>query len=870
MKLRMYGIYATRSLARGGQRTLFAVFCVAVGVLAIVSLQLVADSVNAALMVNIRGLNGGDIAVHTEGADLTPLQLGVFDTLRAQGSITAYTAVTTDGGSSSGVTSSLAAYSVWAVDPATFPLAGAPHFLTPSGGSLPTVLAGGGAVVSQVLAQQLGAHVGGAITFTTYTGRTATVTLNGIIANAGNFAQPMLLISQAFYAALPSLAGAPVGYTWVFVDVPGHRDAAAASAAARIRQRLPLVATTTVPELVRQTQREVDNIRHFLQVIGLLALLIGGVGILNTMQVLLRRRQLEVAMLKTMGYRRRDLNVMFGLEAALLGLAGGVVGAVAGVGMSFLVRALFERAFWLDLPADIAPLTVGSGVAVGVCATLIFGLLPIVQAGQVRPLVVLRETRERAGWRGRATTGALGALVSALFFALAFGILRDALIAVAVVGGAALVLGLLTLSFGALAWGVSHLPVAPLPRVCQANARLALRNIGRQKARTATTLVALFGGVFAIGLGLALGQGLTTSLERFASTNIQYNAFVLASAKDKPTIDQQLAGAPGLAGELVTSATPTQLIAVNGVPVARATSGVGGGVGGNVPGLGANLSGVDGLDLAAGDMPPVRIARGLGDTALGRNLDVTDAGTTNVLVPLSYSQAPLDLRLRDILTVADLAGKIRVNLRITGFYSGGQLASFAPILADQRVVAALSGGAPLFYVYALHLDVATSGQVLGRIKSAAPTAVTISVAALLEEIKNLLASIVLLIESIASLAVLASLIMIANAVALAMLERRREMGILKAIGHTSRSVLGMVLVENAIVGLIGSLMAVLGVTLIALLINRLAFRFASGFGANPPLALTLMLTTVAICMAVAGGVAWRATRVRPLDVLRYE
>ena len=170
------------------------VFCVAIGVMAIVALQLVANSIDAALTVNIRGLNGGDLAVHDEGAGLTQLQLSIFASLKAQGIITAYTPVVSDGGSSAtggGTTGiDLTAYSVWAVDPTVYPLAGPPHFLAPSTTTLSAALVGNGAVISQVLSQQLHAHIGSQLTVTTDTGRTGSVTIAGIIANTGYYAQP--------------------------------------------------------------------------------------------------------------------------------------------------------------------------------------------------------------------------------------------------------------------------------------------------------------------------------------------------------------------------------------------------------------------------------------------------------------------------------------------------------------------------------------------------------------------------------------------------------------------------------------------------------------------------------------------------------
>src|SRR5205085_8376282 len=134
---------------------------------------------------------------------------------------------------------------------------------------------------------------------------------------------------------------------------------------------------------------------RFLVIVGLLALLIGGVGIVNTMQVLLARRNVEIAMLKTAGYRRRDLYLLFGLEAALLGLFGGVIGAAAGIGVAAGIRSLFERAFRLTLAYKLDPGIVAGGVAVGLATALIFGLLPIVRAAEIRPTAVLRELPER-------------------------------------------------------------------------------------------------------------------------------------------------------------------------------------------------------------------------------------------------------------------------------------------------------------------------------------------------------------------------------------------------------------------------------------------------------------------------------------------
>ena len=102
-------------------------------------------------------------------------------------------------------------------------------------------------------------------------------------------------------------------------------------------------------------------------------------------------------------------------------------------------------------------------------------------------------------------------------------------------------------------------------------------------------------------------------------------------------------------------------------------------------------------------------------------------------------------------------------------------------------------------------------------------------------INQLLNDVILTLTTIASLSLLAGVIIIANAVALAMLERRRELGILKSVGHSSRSLLSEVLLENGIVGATGALIAML---LVSLAISQLGqFVFKAPFEVSPVISL---------------------------------
>ncbi|TMD61222.1 MAG: FtsX-like permease family protein, partial [Chloroflexi bacterium] len=463
MKLALYWSYSTRSLVRGGQRTILAIFCVAVGVMAIVALQLVGLSVHQALIGNIVEANGGDVRLN---ADITPLRqrdLVVLAKLKQGGKITDYATSYDAGGSITLPSGDEESFSFIAVSK-NFPLIGQANFIAPSHNlTIQSVVDGNNVAMSALVFQHLHAHIGSTYHVKTLDGRLVPITVAAEFQEGGAFLGPQVIISQATLNAVRNAAGTslPAQYGTAYLTVPA---ANINSVKTEIGQALPSVRVITAKDLLARRQSQVNQIELFLRIVGLLALFIGGIGIINTMQVLLHRRQIEIAMLKTTGYRQVDLYTLFGLESVLLGIIGGFIGTATGVGASFLVRAVVENAFFLHLSVLLDPLTIASGLLVGVFTSLIFGLLPIVQASQVRPLAVLREISEGTRTTSRLMTVVLLVLLSLLFVALASTILGDLIIAVVAVYGGAGVIFFLALGFGLLVLAISKLPVYERPR----------------------------------------------------------------------------------------------------------------------------------------------------------------------------------------------------------------------------------------------------------------------------------------------------------------------------------------------------------------------------------------------------------------------
>ena len=914
MKASMYFNYTSRSLVRGGQRTVLAIFCVAVGVMAIVALQLVGQMINNALTSNIRDANGGDIAVTSQTQKFKQSDLTFFDNLKSSGTITGYTPSINVNGAI-GAASASQSFSLEVVDPTSFPVVTPPTFKTPADGKLSTLLANNQVVVDQNLIDQYNKKVGDSFTIhaSTSTGGALSIPVKivGIVNDTGVFAQSndfMLLSVTDYQAADPKL---PLLYDTI--DVATADKAHTDQANKAISNKFPLATTTTADQALKNNQQQVDFIKKFLEIAGLLALLIGGVGIVNTMQVLLSRRKIEIAMLKTTGYRRFDLYLLFGLEAGLLGLVGGVVGAAAAVGVSYLVRNIVQQIFPILIPFSLDPLIIGGGILIGLVTALIFGLLPIVQAANIRPLNVIRELPGTNRVGSAFLTIGLLLLLSVLFCILAIVILNDVIWGISAVYGSFIFLALLSLFFGLVVLIISVLPVPErfsirylalviagivvsvllyiplptfgillfivslfgivivlLPRSWKSSTKMALRNIGRQRARTTTTLLALFVGVFTIGLILVLGQDLRDKINALIANNLTFNMVAIARGNDASSLQSQLSTIPGISlahtqGRTYAAVVPVTL---DGTPIAGLIPKNDQGGPGD---LGSNslfyLDGMEGYDVAHNQFPDTQ-----GVTITGRNLNASDAGTNNVMLnSFLITLAPFKghIHVGSVLTLASVDGKVMKNVTVVGFYqSSGLNIHFGAILTSASTVAALTPAGQNTTIFYMKIDSAQVGKALETIGKLAPNASVINFANLGDFINSFIGDLLLVLTTIASLSLLAGVIIIANAVALAMLERRRELGILKSVGYTSSTILSEVLIENGVVGGTGALLAMLLVTFATSLLGQ--FVFKSGFGVSWYIAIGLIIGIALLAMITSSLVAWGSTRVRPLEVLRYE
>jgi len=171
-------------------------------------------------------------------------------------------------------------------------------------------------------------------------------------------------------------------------------DAAIEQITALLRERHRITGeddfSITAQKDILETMQEVTGVLTImLGSIAGIALLVGGIGIMNIMLVSVTERTREIGIRKAVGAKRRDIMIQFLTESATLSLTGGIIGLLVGWGLSRLISGINlggNSALTTVITPDIVILAVGVAVAIG----LFFGSYPALRAARLNPIDALR------------------------------------------------------------------------------------------------------------------------------------------------------------------------------------------------------------------------------------------------------------------------------------------------------------------------------------------------------------------------------------------------------------------------------------------------------------------------------------------------
>ncbi len=826
--------YALRALRRSGQRTVLVIISVAFGVMALVTMQLLSALITDALLGEPRVIRGGDITIdYQQNRYLSEDDLAQLDALKREGRIDNYTVIartfTMLLKPENGDKTAFVMYAE-GVEPAVFPLVGEIQMSAPEGANLATAIDKPGQIaITRDLAVDLDMAVGDAILVTDG--------INGA---------PQRLVIGGIIEMLPDHLAKSVIYSLETARILTNNSQVLTGAVLTVPNDIGGVADelwqsgwrVMVANEFSASQQKIRDLFHFgLRGAGMLALLVGGIGVANTMQVVLARRTMEIAVLKTLGYQKRHLLAMFGLETVLIGIAGSFLGILIALILAYPLMRSMEGTgiFLLTWQVDIRVLI--SGAVAGVITTVIFGFYAIFQASAVRPAILLRQysaTRAWRRWIAAMGVYAVLALPFSIVSTFIMGSIEQGLGVIALALAGFLALGIVM--SGAL-WIMTRLPMPRLHLLI-----LARNNLKRQRLRLVFALIALFVGVVAIGFSVATIRAAQSEFDDRLGSLEGPNFLLFGKREHDTAIQNEIARLDHVKAMHVRY--PTELTAIAA----------------DMDGVWQPLQ-LDWLDGRRYDLP-----------AWGLELTGETWGSVpnGVYLPQRFQDALAGLQPGTPVRLQSPAGT-QQDLILAGFYQPITEVYRSEIrdsvIISHTIAAALSTPQDTV-IYEGEIEVShlvTSTQTLS---SAIRDVMVISASDVRAVVQGILFSLLAFAVTIAGFALVAGTVLIANAVGLAMIERRQEIGVMKAVGYTSRHVLTTIVMEYAQLGLLAG---VLGTIMVAIMCQVIRIM-------QPDTMLSLDVVSggaiILICMGLAiasvMSVAWHPTRIPPLVVLRDE
>jgi putative ABC transport system permease protein len=627
--------------------------------------------------------------------------------------------------------------------------------------------------------------------------------------------------------------------------------------ARRIDAALPAdlkLETLTGAEITAEVQGQIKDVLNifstFLIVFSYIALGIGSFVIYNVFSITAAQRQRENALLRAIGASRRQVSRALLVESTAMGIVGSVIGFGIGILLSQLLNALL-KATGFEVPTQglaIAPGSFINTLVAGVLVTVFAAWFPARRAGRVPPLAALRDTAlDTAGSISRRIV--IGLILVAAGGAAMVAAMNDAPIQVLGLGVLGVFSGILVLG-PAIARPVALFIGIPVAAMRGASGVMARQNAARNPKRTSRTAAPVLLGVALVTAFTALAASIRAEVR---------DTFGDAFSGDIAlTVDSQGFGGIPLSltdriAQLdgVAQATGVGFTSVRLVDPSEATP--------------ATPTGADQRGVFVQTINPATIT-GLFDLGVTEG-DLTTLGSDGLFVNAGRAESK-GWEVGTRLKVIRIDG-VEVDAVVRGLMSGDT--SFANYVASREMFA--DAPSPIFdaFVYIKVADDAVFDTVRDRIAAISRDAGIGTLQTKDEFIDDQAAQInqiLALIYGLLGLSIIIAIVGIVITLLLSVFERRREIGLLRAVGMTKSQVRTTVRWESVITSLLGAVSGVvlgivMGIVVVAALSDEgdIAFRL--------PVNETLWIVFISFVLGVVAAVypAWRATKVNVVEAI---
>ncbi len=679
------------------------------------------------------------------------------------------------------------------------------------------------------------------------------------VTGSGPITQQLELVGLAGFNG----GGGAAGATLVIFSTPGAQEmfldgqdvftSVSLTAADGVsRRQLAAAADTVLPDdyegvtgdkVAEESQSSIGEflgfITIFLGTFAVIAVIVGGFIIANTFSILVAQRVRELALLRALGASRTQVRRSVLIEAALMALLGSTLGLFVGLGLARGLAALFGT-FGLQINASVlnlTPTTIATAYAVGVLVTVISAYLPARRAAKVAPVAAMRDdvAMSEGSLHRRTVIGAVLLVVGA--GAALAGV-------VGAPGNDAIYIGV-----GAVVWVLTVAAIAavlgrPVLVACRSlfirifgtTGRLAGDNAIRNPRRTGATASALMIGLALVSAVGVLAASMSASADQLVDEQFESDFLVQSPAFGSfpVAVGDQMASVEGvevLSRQQAAQATidddqePSFVIATDDAFDQIYSLNV--------------LSGTD--ELGERDALVSESTAEEYGLSVGSTMTLSFPGNTSVPVQVS-----------GVFEDSQVAGPVNV-----GF---GVLKAAGVKRVDSSLSINAEDGADLAAVKS-DLDATIEDLPIVAVQDKQEFG---------ESVKAQINQLLYIVYGLLALSVVIAVIGIVNTLSLSVLERTREIGLLRAVGLSRRRLRRMVTLESVTISLMGAVLGlVLGVIIGVLLQRSLREDLAE---LSMPLGSLAVFLVVAVVFGILAAIvpAARASRMKVLDAIATE
>ena len=643
------------------------------------------------------------------------------------------------------------------------------------------------------------------------------------------------------------------------ISVGAEPGVLAEDLAARIGAVMPsdveaITAEQSTADQTAEIQEGLGFLTIGLLVFAVIAVFVGSFVIYNTFRIIVAQRTRELALLRAIGATGGQVTRMVVLEAFIVALVSSVIGIFAGIGLSLLLAYAMSAAGlgFPDGPLTVLPRTVIVGLLVGVVVTLFASIVPARSASRISPVAAMqadlsatpRKTLRKRTIVGLSVGGAGFALVAAgLFGDFGSNLQFLGLGAVVTFIGISILAPIAARPFATfVGW-----PIRKIFNLFgdHVSAELAVQNTRRQPRRTASTASALMIGVtlvvfvaiFAASIKVSVGN---TVGEIFpADISVSSSNFTIGVS---PEYTEDLRALPEIGQVTTLNSTQIRIQEL---------------------GLDTDVSAIE-PDTAGG-----MLFSGTSDEALA------ELGRTNgLLIREDFEgaggQERADEQLGKTFTIELPNGTVDTGT-VVGVFTDGNFGDY--IITRDRFETGVEPVTDAFILANAAVGVSVNAAKLAAEEAALiyPNAQVQTKSELVADAEAQIDALLIIFSALLGLAIIIAILGITNTLALSIIERTREIGLLRAVGMSRRQLRRMIRWESVIIAVFGALLGMLtGIALGWGVVQALKDEGLGDFAL--PVGQLVTLNALAAIAGVFAAVypAYKASRLNILDAISYQ